>query len=271
MAIRKDFFGDFTTDVKLDEIYKTSRLVSSLTNIPIPVNKAVIGINAFAHSSGIHQDGILKDKSTYEIINAELIGGQSAQMVLTARSGRHAVRNELEQCSFHIGDDEFEEFYQSFVELADKKKEVFREDLEALMADRLAYTVPTYTLEYLQTVSGSRSIPAAVVKIKKEDKTFVETDTGAGPIDAAYNAIDKITGWNPRLENYNLRGVTEGRKALGEVTVKLTYKEKSIIGRGTSTDIIEASVKAYLNGVNKLILLDAANGNGSDKKEEAHP
>ena len=151
-----------------------------------------------------------------------------------------------------------------FVELADKKKEVFREDLEALMADRLAYASPTYSLEYLQTVSGSRSIPAAVVKLKKGDEIFVETDCGAGPIDAAYNAIDKITGFQPRLETYNLRGVTEGRDALGEVSIMIKYQDKTIVGRGTSTDIIEASVRAYLNGINKLISIrNSGNGNSS--------
>jgi 2-isopropylmalate synthase len=262
LLIREDYYHQYKTDINLRELYKTSRLVSNLTGIPIPVNKAVVGINAFAHSSGIHQDGVLKNKATYEIINAELIGAQAAQMVLTARSGRHAVKHELKEIGFVLDDTEFEEFYQAFIELADKKKEVFREDLEALMADRLAYTAPTYTLEYLQTVSGSRSIPTAVVKIKIEDKTFVETDHGAGPIDAAYNAIDKITGINARLENYNLRGVTEGRNALGEVSIKLTYQEKTIVGRGTSTDIIEASVKAYLNGINKLIQLGKLNGSG---------
>ena len=264
LLIRQDYFAKFHSDVNYREIYKTSRLVSSLTGIPIPVNKAVIGINAFAHSSGIHQDGVLKNTSTYEIINAELIGGKAAQMVLTARSGRHAVRHELQEMGFVMEDAEFEEFFLNFVDLADKKKEVFREDLEALMADRLAYAAPTYSLEYLQTVSGSRSIPAAVVKLKKDDETFVETDCGAGPIDAAYNAIDKITGISPRLETYNLRGVTEGRNALGEVSIMIQYQEKTIVGRGTSTDIIEASVRAYLNGINKLLSL--RNGNGNVKK-----
>ncbi len=265
LIIRQDYFKEYHTDVNLREIYKTSRLVSRLTGIPIPVNKAVVGINAFAHSSGIHQDGVLKNLSTYEIINAELIGGKAAQMVLTARSGRHAVKNELNEIGSQLDDADFEEFFKAFLELADKKKEVFREDLEALIADRLALTVPpTYTLEYLQTVSGSGSIPAAVVKLKKDDTVFIETDCGAGPIDAAYNAIDKITGINPRLENYNLRGVTEGRKALGEVSIKLTLNEKTIVGRGTSTDIIEASVIAYINGINKFILLANVNGNGNE-------
>lgn len=268
LLIRRDYFAKYTTSVNYREIYKTSRLVSSLTGISVPVNKAVIGINAFAHSSGIHQDGVLKEKSTYEIINAELIGGAAAQMVLTARSGRHAVKHELQEMGFTLGDDELTEFYQSFLELADKKKEVFKEDLEALMADRLAYAAPTFFLEYLQTVSGTKSIPSAVVKLSKDGESFVATDFGAGPIDAAYNAIDKITGLNPRLENYNLRGVTEGRKALGEVSIKLTCQGKSIIGRGTSTDIIEASVKAYLNGINKLIMLSQMNGNGQNGQSE---
>lgn len=266
LLVRQDYFNEYHTDLNHRQIYKTSRLVSSLTGIPIPVNKAVIGINAFAHSSGIHQDGVLKNMSTYEIISADLIGGKAAQMVLTARSGRHAVRHELQEMGFSMEDGEFEEFFRQFLDLADKKKEVFREDLEALMADRLSYTAPTYSLEYLQTVSGSKSIPAAVVKLKKDDEIFVETDCGAGPIDAAYNAIDKITGIQPRLETYNLRGVTEGRDALGEVSIMIKYQDKTIVGRGTSTDIIEASVRAYLNGINKLISL-RMNGNGYGKQE----
>ncbi|HZK24071.1 MAG TPA: 2-isopropylmalate synthase [Oscillospiraceae bacterium] len=260
MTIRNDYFHNYHHQIETQEIYKTSRLVSSLMGIPIPVNKAVIGTNAFVHSSGIHQDGVLKNMETYEIINAELIGGKAAQMVLTARSGRHAVRHQLQELGFTLQDTEFEEFFARFLELADKKKEVFREDLEALMNENITHTVPIYSLEYLQTVSGSKSIPAAVVKLKKDQETFVETQTGAGPIDAAYNAIDKITGFQPRLENYNLRGVTEGRDALGEVSIMLEYQDKTIVGRGTSTDIIEASVRAYLNGINKLLAL-GSNGN----------
>lgn len=260
MTIRNDYFQKFYHQINTQEIYKTSRLVSSLMGIPIPVNKAVIGTNAFVHSSGIHQDGVLKNMETYEIINAELIGGKAGQMVLTARSGRHAVRHQLQELGFTLQDNEFEEFFTRFLELADKKKEVFREDLEALMNENITQTTPIYSLEYLQTVSGSKSIPAAVVKLKKDDETFVETQTGAGPIDAAYNAIDRITGFQPRLENYNLRGVTEGRDALGEVSIMLEYQDKTIVGRGTSTDIIEASVRAYLNGINKLLAL-RNNGN----------
>lgn len=265
MLIRKDYYKDYHHNVNTQEIYKTSRLVSSLMGIPIPVNKAVIGMNAFTHSSGIHQDGILKNMETYEIINAELIGGKAGQLTLTARSGRHAVRHELQKMGYTPDENEFADFFTRFLDLADKKKEVYQEDLEALMADSYSYTVPTYSLEYLQTVSGSKSIPAAVVKLKKGDDIFVQTDTGAGPIDAAYNAIDKITGIHPRLEKYNLRGVTEGRDALGEVSIIIEDLGRTIVGRGTSTDIIEASVRAYLNGVNKL-LTGRANGNGNSIK-----
>ena len=262
MQVREDYFNKYKTTLNLKEIYKTSRLVSNLSGIPIPVNKAVVGKNAFTHSSGIHQDGILKNKNTYEIINAELIGGQAGKMLLTARSGRHAVKHQLAELGYVLSDTNFEKFYLKFVELADKKKEIYHEDLEALTADQFALDyVPVYTLEYLQTISGTKSIPAAVVRLYRENDVFEEVASGAGPIDAAYNAIDKITNISPRLENYNLRAVTKGRKALGEVSIKINYQGKTIIGRGTSTDIIEASVKAYLNGVNKLILKN--NGNGS--------
>jgi 2-isopropylmalate synthase len=258
LKIRHDYYKKFSTNINYKEIYRTSRLVSKLTGIPIPVNKAVIGTNAFTHSSGIHQDGVLKNKETYEIINAELIGGQAAQIRLTARSGRHAVRHQLEKMGFKINDRDFESFFQRFLELADKKKEIYNEDLESLITEGIKSPKPVYKLRYLQTVSGSRSVPAAVVQLIKDEQVFEGVGTGSGPIDAAFNAIDKITGINPRLANYNLRAVTEGRDALGEVSLKLSYKEKNIIGRGTSTDIVEASVKAYIDGINKLLQINGS-------------
>jgi 2-isopropylmalate synthase len=268
MKIREDHYP-FETAINTREIYRTSRTVSKLSGIPIPINKAVIGINAFAHSSGIHQDGIIKDKSTYEIINAELIGGQAAQMVLTARSGRHAVRHQLESMGYFLGDEEFEKFYKRFIELSDKKKEVYKEDLEALLID-VSFAEPTYELDYLQTISGTNTVPAAVVRLRKKDRRFEEISSGAGPIDAAYKAIDKITKIDIRLENYNLRAVTRGIDALGEVSIKINHEDKNIIGRGVSTDIIEASAKAYLDAINKLINMVAYtnNNNNNQKKNE---
>jgi len=253
MKIRQHQFP-YETGVDIKEIYRASRLVSKLTGIPIPVNKAVIGKNAFAHSSGVHQDGVLKDKRTYEIINAEMIGGQAAQMNLTARSGRHAVRHQLESMHYSLDDEEFADFYNRFLELADKKKEVYIEDLEALIVD-VSYVDPVYELEYFQTVSGSKTLPMALVRMRRGDEVFEEASSGSGPIDAAYNAIDKATKIIPVLENYNLRAVTRGRDALGEVSIKISYEGKKIIGLGVSTDVVEASVKAYVDGINKLIKL----------------
>jgi 2-isopropylmalate synthase len=214
----------------------------------------VVGLNAFAHSSGIHQDGILKNKETYEIIDAELIGGKAAQMCLTARSGRAAVLDQLNKLGFTLDKEHLEIIYEHFVSLADKKKEVYPEDLEAIVLDHLSLAEPRYRLDYLQTVSGSKSIPAAVIRLRKEDdSTIEEVAVGSGPIDAAYNAINKITGLSIGLDKYSINAVTQGRDALGEVQVKLSYQDRTITGRGTSTDIIEASVKAYLNGLNKLL------------------
>lgn len=268
LRIRQDRFP-YYTDLNLAEIYRASRLVSKLTGIPVPVNKAVIGSNAFAHSSGIHQDGVLKHKETYEIIDAALIGGKAAQMVLTARSGRHAVQHQLQQQGFQLEAEQLALFYSRFLELADKKKEVYPEDLEALAMDLLFAEDPAFQLDYLQTVSGSKSIPAAIIRLKKKDTGVVEeVATGAGPIDAAYNAINKIAGLNIRLDSYQLSALTEGRDALGEVSVKMSLHGKTITGRGASTDIIEASVKAYLNGLNKLIGLNGANNlNAANSRE----
>lgn len=247
----------YYTDLNFSEIYRTSRLVSKLTRISVPVNKAIVGLNAFAHSSGIHQDGILKNKETYEIIDAELIGGKAAQMCLTARSGRHAVLDQLKKLGFSLDNDQLEKIYEHFVNLADKKKEVHPEDLEALVLDHLSFTEPRYRLDYLQTVSGSKSIPAAIIRLRKDDEsTIEEVAVGSGPIDAAYNAINKITGLSIGLENYRINAVTQGRDALGEVQVEMSYQDRTITGRGTSTDIIEASVKAYLNGLNKLLKIN---------------
>ena len=265
LRIRQNYFS-YYSNLNFSEIYRTSRLVSKMTGIAVPSSKAVVGLNAFAHSSGIHQDGILKNKETYEIIDAELIGGAAAQMCLTARSGRSAVLNQLKTLGFSLDNDQLETIYGHFVDLADKKKEVYPEDLEALVLDHLSSTEPRYRLDYLQTVSGSKSIPAAVIRLIREDESTVEEmAVGSGPIDAAYNAINKITGLAISLEKYRINAVTQGRDALGEVQVDLSYQDRSITGRGTSTDIIEASAKAYLNGLNKLVKLNGNESKNNDR------
>jgi len=255
MAIktRADFFAGVTTNIRTKEIFKTSKLVSLLMRSPISPNKAVVGSNAFAHSSGIHQDGFLKERTTYEIMKPEDIGVEGSAIILTARSGRHALRHRLEQLEYEITKEQLEGVYKKFLELADKKKEVFDEDLEALMEDEMAIVPEIWCLEYFHTTGGTKTIPTATIRLKRGDKTIQDAACGDGPVDACYNTINRITSIDCKVREYNLRALTGGKEAMGEVTVKIESKNKVIIGRGASTDIIEASVKAYLNAINKLV------------------
>lgn len=255
MAIktRPDFFKKYTTGIKPKNIYKTSRLVSHLTGIAVQPNKAIVGANAFAHSSGIHQDGILKRRSTFEIMSPASIGLKESKLVLTSRSGRHALRHSLEELGYKLKAKELERVYQSFKKLADKKKEIFSGDLEAMVEDEISSIPETFQLEYIHTTSGSQTVPTATIRLKKGAKVIEDAAGGDGPVDAAYRTIDRITGIKGKLLDYSLRAVTSGKDALGEVTVRIAEGKQTVSGRGTSTDIIEASAKAYLNAVNKLI------------------
>ncbi len=255
MAIktRHDLFGDITTNIHTKEIFKASKLVSLLTGFPVPPNKAVVGSNAFAHSSGIHQDGVLKERTTYEIMKPEDVGIEGSAIILTARSGRHALRHRFEQLGYKMAKEQLDSIYGKFLELADKKKEIFDEDLEVLMEDEMAMAHETWRLEYLHTIGGTKTIPTATVKLKKGEKIIQDAACGDGPVDACYKTIDRIVGINCKLLEYNLRALTGGKEAMGEVTVKIEFRHKVIAGRGASTDIIEASAKAYLNAINKLI------------------
>jgi len=251
LETRKDFIGK-TTGINTKQIYKTSRLVSTLTGLHVQANKAIVGTNAFAHSSGIHLDGILKDRRTYEIMKPETIGLQGHRMVLTARSGRHALQARLEQLGYELKKKDFEKMYERFLDLADKKKEVFNEDLEAIVEDEIFQIPETFHLEYINVVTGNRTIPTATVRIKEKNKIAEEAACGDGPIDAVYKAIDKATKVKVKLLDYSLRAVTGGKEALGEVTVRIKAKGKEAIGRAASTDIIEASTKAYVQAVNRI-------------------
>lgn len=254
MAIktRPDFFR-FATGVETKEIYKTSRLVSHYTGLTVQANKAIVGSNAFAHSSGIHQDGILKERTTFEIMRPENVGISESKIILTSRSGRHALNHKLKQLGYYLKDKELEKVYQRFKELADKKKEVFEEDILAIMEEEAAVVPETFRLESFNIITGSKTIPTATVRLQKGGKIFQEAAFGDGPVDACYKAIDKITGLKSRLIDYSLRSVSSGKDALGEATVKVEYKKQLIFGRGRSTDIIEASAKAYLDVLNKIV------------------
>ena len=252
---RGDHFN-LTTDVETREIVNTSRLVSRLMGIEVPPNKPIVGANAFAHSSGIHQDGVLKDRENFEIIDPTIVGWEESSIVLTARSGRHALRHRLEELGFHLNQDEINTAYDRFVKVADKKKEIYDEDLMAIVEDEIRDFPIRFTLDYLHTVSGTGTVPSATVRIGVENQKHVqESAWGDGPVDATYQAIKKATNnIDTKIENYSIRSVTSGAEAMGEVTVNVSSDGRTTKGRGVSTDVIEASAKAFLDALNRLAI-----------------
>ncbi len=255
MAIttRTDRFRGITTGVKSRQIVKTSRLVSRLSGMVVQPNKAIVGENAFAHEAGIHVHGVLSDRRTYEIMKPVDVGWTESKIVLGRHSGKHGLRMRAEKLGFHLGDEELTRLYEAFITLADKKKEVYDDDLAALIEEALEEVPETYRLDYLNITSGNRTVPTATVCLIKGGKALQDASTGDGPVDAAYKTIDRITKVKCRLLDFSLRAVTSGKDALGEVTVRLRGGQTVTTGRGTSTDIIEASAKAYLNAVNRLL------------------
>ena len=253
LKVRKDFFG-FATGIDTRQIFKTSRLVSHLTGIAVQRNKAIVGENAFAHEAGIHQDGVLKEPSTYEIMKPSDVGVPRSTMVLGKHSGRHAFKEKVRALGYQLNDKELDEAFARFKTLSDKKKRVFDEDIEALVDEQIASAPELFVLDYLNVTSGTQTVPTATVRLKSGGKICQDASTGDGPVDAACKAIDRITGIKGELVEYNLRAVTGGKDALGEVTVQVRSGKRSVTGRGSSTDIIEASVKAYLSAVNRLAL-----------------
>ncbi len=253
LNVRKDLLGYFTK-INTQEIYNTSKMVSAFTGMMVQRNKAIVGENAFAHESGIHQDGYLKNRETYEIMTPESVGINMSKIVLGRHSGRHGLKVRLEQLGYKIKEEELQNVYDAFTELADKKKEVFDDDLRMLMGDEIQKRDETYELTYLQIHAGTNSIPNAVVRIKMSDKVYEETATGDGPVDAVFNAIERALSLKSELESYQVRSVTSGRQAMGEVLVRIRSGERSFTGRGISTDIIEASAKSYLSALNQKVL-----------------
>lgn len=241
------------TGINTQEITRTSRLVSKLTGYSIQFNKAIVGRNAFAHSSGIHQDGVLKERTTFEIIDPKEIGLSESKLILGKTSGRHAFRTHLEKMGHHLSDAELERAFARFKSLADKKAEISNEDLEALVADEVRTVAEIYAFDYMNVVSASDATPTAKIRLVKEGKAIEETATGDGPVDAVCNAISKATGVETKLLSYNVSSITGGLDAQGDVTINLEIFGQEYLGRGISTDIIEASARAYLNAINKAI------------------
>ncbi len=256
MAIhtRRDHFS-LTTGIRTQEIYKTSTLVSHITGVYVQPNKAIVGKNAFAHEAGIHQHGVLENPLTYEIMRPETVGFPSSRLVLGKHSGRHALKQKLEQLGFtDLTEEQLNRVFERFKKLADKKKEVLDDDILIIAQEELlSIPVKTYELDYIHTTSGNRLLPTATVRLKRGNEILQDSAIGDGPVDAAYKALDSITGIQGKLTSYQLRAVTQGKDAVGEVTVKVKFNGVEIVGKGSSVDVIEASVKAYINAVNKYL------------------
>lgn len=249
---RENFFSLYT-QIKTEEICRTSRLVSTLTGIPVQPNKAIVGSNAFAHEAGIHQDGVLKKRITYEIISPRTIGLKASKIVLGKHSGRHAFKEKLKEIGYKLNKKELEKAFAQFKKLADKKKKIFDEDLEAIIEESIKAIPQIFKLEYIHVSTGNQTIPTATVKINKEGKIIQEASSGDGPVDAAYKAIDRVTKIPVNLSDYSIKAVTGGKDAMGEVNIKMKDKRGRLFsGRGLSTDIIEASALAYINAINKI-------------------
>ena len=246
---------DAHTDVNTREFVRASRLVSSITGLSVQVNKAIVGANAFAHSSGIHQDGVLKKRDTYEIIDPAEVGAGQSQIVLTARSGHAALRHRLEELGYEFEGKELDQVYEAFLNLADRKKEVYDEDLESLINERDRNENAVYTLEAVQISCGFPLTPTATVTLRNAaDQVVTVCECGTGPIDAAYKAVDKIVQVDNDLTDFVVQSVTRGIDALGEVTIRVTAPDGEVFtGRGSDGDIVVSSTRAYLNALNRLI------------------
>ncbi len=256
MAIktRADFL-DVTTGIKTKKIYPTSRLVASVTGMTIPRNKAVVGDNAFAHEAGIHQHGMLSARETYEIMRPDDIGIPASKLVLGKHSGRHAFKQRTEALGYTLTDQQIDNAFAKFKLLADKKKDVYDEDIEALIDEQIERAVEVWTLAGVQTTAGSSAVPTATVTLTKEGESFTDAAIGDGPVDAVYEAIGRITGIRPTLRDYALRALTSGKDAQGEVTIEVEYEGRRFRTRGVSTDIVESSARAYLAAVNRAATL----------------
>ena len=257
MAIktRKDFFKVYT-DVDAKEIYRASRLLTKLTGLVVQRNKAIVGENAFAHEAGIHQDGMIKERMTYEIMKPEDIGLSESRLVLGKHSGRRGLGKRLSELGFDLSPEELSRVFEKFKVLADKKKEVYDEDIIALMDEEISPSPDIYSLESLQVISGTTTIPTATVVLRKGEERITAAASGNGPVEAIYETLERITGLKGKLSSYRIKAITEGKDALGEVSIRVKFPDikRDISGRGIAVDIIEASAKAYINALNKALV-----------------
>lgn len=251
LKTRKDLFG-LETRIKTEKIYPTSRLITSITGVPVQPNKAIVGANAFAHESGIHQDGLLKSKITYEIMTPESVGIPKSSLILGKHSGRHAFRERIVEMGYSLGDKELNLAFKRFKALSDMKKDVYNEDIEMIIMDEI-YKIPEkFKLVYLNVTCGKATIPTATVKIDIDGTVYQDVGVGDGPVDATYKIIKRLVKTNSNLLKFSINSITQDMDAQGEVFVKLEEEGHTVIGKGADTDIIVASAKAYINALNKL-------------------
>jgi 2-isopropylmalate synthase len=251
LKVRREVFG-CDTRIRTDQIYHTSKLLSLITGVRVQPNKAIVGENAFAHESGIHQDGVLKNVMTYEIMTPESVGWSKSKLVLGKHSGRHALRRRLEELGYELSEEEFQRVFDSFKVLADRKKEVFDDDLEVLVFEQKTDRKDRYVLKNFK-ITSSHNVPAhAEVTVLIDGREHSGSDQGDGPVEAAFKVLKKITGFKGQLSNFNINAITGGADAQGEVSVQLKENGREVRGMGTHTDIIEASVKAYINALNRF-------------------
>lgn len=249
---RKDFY-DAETNINTKEIHRTSRMVSNLTGLIVQPNKAIVGANAFAHEAGIHQAGILRARETYEIMNPEDIGLVETRLVLGKHSGRNAFIQRLKDLGYELSKENIEKAFTRFKVLADKKKEITDSDLQFIVAEEVYIVPETFKFESMKVISSTEAKPVAEVKLSSKEGILEGKEEGAGPVDAVYKAIEKLTKVSPKLVDYSIQAITGGTDALGEVTVRISEANKFFIGHGADTDIIVASAKAFLSAINRLL------------------
>jgi 2-isopropylmalate synthase len=252
LRTRADLFHRATA-INTRELFRTSRLVSRLTGMVVQRNKAIVGANAFAHEAGIHQDGILKERTTYEIMHAEDIGIDGSDLVLGKHSGRHAFGDRLQKMGFRLEAAELERAYNRFIDLADKKKTIYDDDLVAIARDEMEDVAGMYELDYLHVSTGTKTVPTATVRLKKGKEVIQDAACGDGPVDAALKTIDRITGIKGKLLEYSIQAVTVGQDAQGEVSLRVAFGSELVSGKAASTDIVQASAAAYLGCINRLL------------------
>jgi 2-isopropylmalate synthase len=259
MALRtRETFFNARTNLQSQKLYPASRLVSSITGMPIPRNKAIVGENAFAHESGIHQHGMLKHASTYEIMRPQDVGLSRSALVLGKHSGRHALRERIKELGFDIDETEFARVFEEFKALADKKKELFDGDIEALVLKAEGQDQGPWSLESLSTASGLQNATATVSLRHQDGRCIERSSSGDGPVDAAFKAIEDITGINPSLQKFELRSLSEGEDAQGEAIVYVNFQDRSYRGSSATTDIVESATRAFLEVINRIELSQKA-------------